>query len=72
MLTTGRPGVSGGLSRGQVSTLRSPEGIQVRYRGKPLYLFAFEGLAPTPTGIAAAGNGNGIKVNGGTFRLVTP
>ncbi len=72
MLTTGRPGIAGGVSRGQVTTLRTPEGTQVRYRGHLLYLFAFEGLAPTPSGIAAAGNGNGIKVNGGTFRLVTP
>jgi predicted lipoprotein with Yx(FWY)xxD motif len=72
MLTTGRPGVSRGLSPARAGTLRSAAGIQVRYRGRPLYLFAFEGLAPTATGIAATGNGNGIKVNGGTFRLITP
>lgn len=70
MLTQGRPGLSGGLSPGRLGTLRTPAGIQVRYRGRPLYLFAFEDLAQTPAGIRAAGNGNGIKVAGGTFRLV--
>jgi predicted lipoprotein with Yx(FWY)xxD motif len=72
MLTSGRPGVSRGLSPRKVGTLRTAKGIQVRYRGKPLYLFAFEGLAQTATGIAATGNGNRIKVDGGTFRLITP
>jgi hypothetical protein len=36
-----------------------------------MYLFAFEGLAPTPNGGAApVGNGNGVKAFGGTFSLV--
>jgi predicted lipoprotein with Yx(FWY)xxD motif len=70
VLTSGLPGLSGGLSPRRLATLRNPDGIQVSYRGKPLYLFAFEGLAPTSTGFGATGNGNGISVGGGTFRLV--
>ena len=40
------------------------------YRGKALYLFAYEGTAPQGMGYAAAGNGNGAKVGGGVFKLV--
>ena len=72
MLTSGTPGVSGGLSPTNLGTLRTPNGTQVRYDGTPLYLFAFEGITLTATGFAATGNGNGISVNGGTFTLVTP
>jgi predicted lipoprotein with Yx(FWY)xxD motif len=44
---------------------------QITWNGHPLYLFAFEALAPTSNGGAApAGNGNGIKAFGGTFSLV--
>jgi predicted lipoprotein with Yx(FWY)xxD motif len=71
-LTSGTPGLAGGLSAKNVATLRTPKGTQVSYKGHPLYFFAFEQLGPTPTGIGPAGNGNGIKVGGGTFRLVTP
>jgi predicted lipoprotein with Yx(FWY)xxD motif len=72
MLTAGTPGLSGGLSPSKLGTLHTPNGTQVRYAGHPLYLFAFEGIAPTATGFAATGNGNGVHVDGGTFRLVTP
>lgn len=72
MLTSGTPGVSGGLSPANLGTLRTPNGAQVRYDGTPLYLFGFEGITLTATGFAATGNGNGISVNGGTFTLVTP
>jgi len=71
VLTSGVPGVSRGLSPRWVGTLATAQGIQVSYRGRPLYLFAFEGLAKTPAGIHATGNGNGITVNGGTFRLIS-
>jgi hypothetical protein len=57
---------------GELGTLHTPNGTQMRYAGHPLYLFAFEGIAPTATGLAPTGNGNGISVDGGTFRLVTP
>ena len=72
MLTSGTPGVSGGLSAAKLGTLHTPDGTQVRYDGSPLYLFAFEGLTTTATGFAATGNGNGISVNGGTFSRLTP
>jgi predicted lipoprotein with Yx(FWY)xxD motif len=70
VLTSGRPGLSGGLPDRRLGTLRTPEGIQVRYLGRPLYLFGFEGVTMTATGFAATGSGNGIPVRGGTFRLV--
>jgi len=44
---------------------------QITWNGRPLYLFAFEALAPASNGGAApVGNGNGIKAFGGTFSLV--
>jgi predicted lipoprotein with Yx(FWY)xxD motif len=70
VLTSGTPGVSGGASERKVGTLWSAEGLQVKYNGKPLYLFSLEGLAPTSTGYGATGSGNGVKYNGGTFKLV--
>ena len=70
VLTSGTPGVTKGLVEARVGTLRSPTGTQVSYRGKPLYLFAFEGLSMTSAGIGATGNGNGVVVGGGTFRLI--
>ena len=68
MLTTGTPGVSGGLSPTNLGTLRTSHGAQVRYDGTPLYLFGFEGITLTATGFAATGNGNGISVNGAPSR----
>ena len=71
VLTSGTPGLASGLSSADVGTLSAAEGTQVSYDGKPLYLFASEGLALT-SGPRATGNGNGIAVDGGTFSLVTP
>jgi hypothetical protein len=76
VLTDGTPGVESPLSAGKVGTLRRADGTaQVTYGGKPLYYYSRE----TPTKIVAddglafvAGNGNGLKVGGGTFQLVTP
>jgi predicted lipoprotein with Yx(FWY)xxD motif len=70
VLTSGLPGVSGGLRPWDLGTLRTPEGTQVRYDGKPLYLYGDEGITQTPTGFAATGSGNGVHADGGTFRLV--
>jgi predicted lipoprotein with Yx(FWY)xxD motif len=70
MLTSGKPGVSGGLSGADVGTLSTPGGTQVSYHGKPLYLFSHENIGLTPHGPAAAGNGNGHSVHGGTFSLI--
>jgi len=70
VLTSGRQGISKGLSSGLVGTLNTPLGTQVRYDGKPLYLFGDEGLSATASGIAATGSGNGIVVGAGTFKLI--
>jgi predicted lipoprotein with Yx(FWY)xxD motif len=70
MLTSGTPGVSGGLSASHVGTLSVPEGTQVSYDGHPLYVFSHEKLGLTHSGPAAAGNGNGHTVLGGTFTLI--
>jgi predicted lipoprotein with Yx(FWY)xxD motif len=76
VLTDGTPGVESSLSAGKVGTLRRPDGLkQVTYDGKPLYFYSRE----TPTKSVAndglafiSGNGNGLKVGGGTFSLVKP
>jgi predicted lipoprotein with Yx(FWY)xxD motif len=70
VLTSGRPAVSGGLWPFRLGTLRTPEGTQMSYDGKPLYLFGDEGITKTATGFAATGSGNGVRTDGGTFRLV--
>jgi predicted lipoprotein with Yx(FWY)xxD motif len=70
VLTSGTPGLSGGLRPARLGTLCTPEGTQVSYGGRPLYLFSDEGITETATGFAATGSGNGVRVGGGTFRLV--
>jgi predicted lipoprotein with Yx(FWY)xxD motif len=70
VLTSGTPGVTSGLLEANVGTLHSSTGTQVSYMGKPLYLFGFEAIGKTASGLGATGNGNGISVDGGTFRLV--
>jgi len=72
MLTSGFPGVSSVPMAAHVGTLSGPSGTQVSYRGRPLYLFAFEVIVKTATGFKAIGSGNGAKVGGGIFRLVSP
>jgi predicted lipoprotein with Yx(FWY)xxD motif len=73
VLTGSTPAVSNGLSANLVGTLHSAAGRQVSYDGSPLYLFGFEGVAPTKTGgFGATGSGNGVRVDGGTFELITP
>lgn len=76
LLTDGTPGVESPLSEGKVGTLHRADGTeQVTYHGKPLYFYSRE----TPTKVIAddgdafiGGNGNGLKVAGGTFQLETP
>jgi predicted lipoprotein with Yx(FWY)xxD motif len=70
VLTSGTPGLSGGLAPGSLGTLSTRLGTQVSYDGKPLYLFGYEKVEITPTGIALAGNGNGKTWQGGTFSLI--
>ena len=68
--TSGSPGYSGVPAAG-VGTTSLPGLSQITWNGHPLYLFAFEGLVPTPNGGGAAlGTGDGIKAFGGTFSLV--
>ena len=52
-----------------------PDGtLHLSYHGKPLYLFANEGIAKDPNdgNYHAIGTGNAFKAPGGTFDLVTP
>jgi predicted lipoprotein with Yx(FWY)xxD motif len=69
--TNGSPGYSGVPASG-IGVAGLPSGLsQITWNGHPLYLFAFEALAPASNGGAApVGNGNGIKAFGGTFSLV--
>ena len=53
-----------------VHVIRRGGYLQVTCDGRPLYLFANEGIASTATGYAATGSGNGLVVNGGTFSPV--
>jgi predicted lipoprotein with Yx(FWY)xxD motif len=73
LLTNGKPALESMLATTSVGTLKRPDGTtQVTYGGKPLYLFAYEGIAPQGVGYAATGSGNGAKVGGGIFDLVSP
>jgi predicted lipoprotein with Yx(FWY)xxD motif len=66
VLTQGFPGTSGGVRPGLVGLRFTPLGLQVTYRGHPLYLFAQENLSFTT--FLAAGNGNGVA----GFRFLNP
>jgi predicted lipoprotein with Yx(FWY)xxD motif len=70
LLTSGQPGLSGGLRGSRLHVIFRGGYLQVTYRGHPLYLFSDEGIAPTSTGYAATGSGNGVVRGGGTFSLV--
>jgi predicted lipoprotein with Yx(FWY)xxD motif len=73
LLTSGLPGVAGGANASLVHVAVGAGGArQVTYDGHPLYMFAGETPKLGPTGLAFTGSGNGIRVAGGTFRLVTP
>jgi predicted lipoprotein with Yx(FWY)xxD motif len=75
LLTAGSPGVEGGAQSAAVGTLTRPDGsLQVTYHGKPLYLFANEGIAKDPNdgSYHPTGTGNAVKTPGGTFNLVAP
>ena len=66
-------GRGGQLTAASVGTIKRSNGTdQVTYGGKPLYMFAYEGIAPQGVGYVATGSGNGAKVGGGVFDLVTP
>jgi predicted lipoprotein with Yx(FWY)xxD motif len=72
VITSGLPGLSAGLKASRLATFGRPGAItQVTYEGHPLYLYSNEGMQATSSGYRATGSGNGIKVNGGTFTLIT-
>lgn len=76
LITDGSPGVESPLSESHVGTIHRSDGTtQVTYDGKPLYFFSAE----APTKVQADdgeafinGNGSGLKLDGGSFQLVTP
>lgn len=70
VLTSGKPGLSIGLSERKVGTVHTPDGTQVTYAGQPLYLYSKEGLALTANGIVTTGSGNGVVRSGGTSSLI--
>lgn len=73
LITAGSPGVAGTLATASVGNLKRSDGTtQITYHGKPLYMYASEGIMPKGTAYVAAGNGDGIKAGSGTFGLVTP
>jgi predicted lipoprotein with Yx(FWY)xxD motif len=75
LISQGRPGTTGGAS-GKLGSLKRPDGTeQVTYNGRPLYLYSNEAFSVGPTGVAAEGNGNGVRAPApymGAFRLVAP
>lgn len=73
LLTSGLPGYASGAGAHAITAVIRSDGTrQVSYDGKPLYMFAFETPKLGATGLAFTGSGNGVKVGGGTFQLVTP
>jgi predicted lipoprotein with Yx(FWY)xxD motif len=73
LLTNGRPALENGLATADVGKLKLPDGTtQLIYKGKPLYLFAYEAIGRQGVEFVASGNGNGAKVGGGVFDLVSP
>jgi len=67
----GTPGLAPGLSN-KAGLVRRADGSQQRtWAGRALYVYGDEGIALSPAGIAFKGSGNGLKISGGTFSLVS-
>jgi predicted lipoprotein with Yx(FWY)xxD motif len=66
VLSQGSPGIAGGARASRTGLQPTSLGVQVTYRGHPLYLFAQEQLNFMTA--LAAGNGNGVA----GFSLVNP
>jgi predicted lipoprotein with Yx(FWY)xxD motif len=72
-LTSGRAGLVGSVTAAEVSSIKRADGTtQLTYKGKPLYLYGAEGIGLVGGMFEATGDGNGVKVEGGTFQLVSP
>jgi predicted lipoprotein with Yx(FWY)xxD motif len=73
VLTSGRAALTAGVPAASVGTIKRSEGTdQLTYRGMPLYLYGAEGIAPEGITYVALGSGNGARLDGGTFTLVSP
>jgi predicted lipoprotein with Yx(FWY)xxD motif len=70
VLTNGFPGVSASLfGKGRIATLPTAQGTQISWDGHPLYLYSNETLFANGV-FHPVGNGNGVRVDGGTFHLI--
>jgi predicted lipoprotein with Yx(FWY)xxD motif len=67
----GTPALTAGLSDKAGLVSRADGSEQRTWAGKALYLYGDEGVGLSATGISFKGNGNGVKVSGGTFSLVS-
>lgn len=67
----GTPGLAAGLSNDAGLVSRADGSEQRTWAGKALHVYGDEGVGLSATGIAFKGNGNGVKVSGGTFSLVS-
>ncbi len=67
----GTPGLAPGLSNEAGLVTRSDGSTQRTWNGKALYVDGNEGIALSASGISFKGSGNGMKVSGGTFSLIS-
>lgn len=67
----GRPGLAPGLPYKAGLVTRADGSKQRTWAGKPLYLYGDEAFALSTSGLSFKGNGNGLKVSGHKFALVS-
>lgn len=73
LLTAGTPGSSGQVKTSALGTRKTSSGLrQVTYNGQALYFYGDETPNLSSGGFVLVGNGNGKKVAGGSFHLVSP
>ncbi len=80
VLTQGAPTAAGGVTAGSLGTVRTSEGTQVTFDGRPLYIYSsemavwtppYDPSSPTsPLTTGTAGNGAGEPGPGGTATLI--
>jgi predicted lipoprotein with Yx(FWY)xxD motif len=71
LYAAGTPGLAPGLTNKAGLVTRADGSMQRTWDGKALYVYGDEGIGLSAAGIAFKGNGNGLKVSGGTFSLVS-